>query len=266
MAAHGLKADEVPADDRPAARRWKLVLEYDGRRFVGWQRQASGRGVQQAVEEAVHALTGEAATVQAAGRTDSGVHALAQVAHLDLAKPLDGDTLRDALNHFLRAEPIAVLSAAPAPRDFHARFSARERGYLYRILNRRPPPALAAGRVWWVPTPLDAAAMAAGAQRLVGHHDFTSFRARECQAASPVKTLDALEIARDGAEIRITARARSFLHHQMRNIAGSLRLVGEGKWSPEDVSRALEARRRSAAGPTAPPDGLYLTHVRYDED
>jgi tRNA pseudouridine38-40 synthase len=253
------------AGDDPAARRWKLVLEYDGSRFVGWQRQDSGRGVQQAVEEAVHALTGERAGVQAAGRTDSGVHALAQVAHVDLRKPLDGDTLRDALNHFLKREPVAVLSAEAAPAGFHARFAARERGYLYRILNRRPPPALETGRVWWVATPLDAAAMAEGARRLVGHHDFSSFRASECQAASPVKTLDALEVTRDGTEIRVTARARSFLHHQIRTMAGTLRLVGEGKWRPEDVTRALAARRRSAAGPTAPPDGLYLTHVRYDE-
>ena len=250
----------------PTATRWKLVLEYDGGGFVGWQRQDSGRGVQQAIEEAVHALTGETPTVQAAGRTDSGVHALAQVAHVDLQKPLDGDTLRDALNHFLRRDPVAVVSAAAARRDFHARFSAVERGYLYRILNRRPPPALEAGRVWWVPSPLDAAAMQAGADRLVGHHDFTSFRASECQAASPVKTLDVLEVVRERAEIRITARARSFLHHQIRNIAGTLRLVGEGKWTPDDVSRALDARRRSAAGPTAPPDGLYLTHVRYEDD
>lgn len=249
----------------PASIRWKLRLEYDGRPFVGWQRQDSGRGVQQAIEDAVDALTGEAATVHAAGRTDSGVHALEQVAHVDLRKALDGDTLRDALNHFLRDEPVAVLSAEAAPGDFHARFSAIERGYLYRILNRRPPPALDAGRVWWVPTALDAEAMQAGAKRLIGHHDFTSFRASECQAASPVKTLDALEVARDGAEIRITARARSFLHHQMRNIAGTLRLVGEGKWTPEDVSRALQARRRSAAGPTAPAAGLYLTHVRYGD-
>jgi tRNA pseudouridine38-40 synthase len=248
----------------PSATRWKLLLEYDGGGFVGWQRQDSGRGVQQAVEEAIHALTGESAGVQAAGRTDSGVHALAQVAHVDLVKPLDGDTLRDALNHFLRNEPVAVLAAEAAPEGFHARFSASERGYLYRILNRRPPPVLEASRVWWVPTPLDDAAMHAAARRLVGHHDFSSFRASECQAASPVKTLDALEVARDGAEIRITARARSFLHHQMRNIAGTLRLVGEGKWTPDDVTRALAARRRSAAGPTAPPEGLYLTHVRYD--
>mgnify|MGYP006286329121 CR=1 FL=1 len=251
--------------DAPPRTRWKLLLEYDGRGFVGWQRQDSGRGVQQAVEEAVHCLTAETVLVQAAGRTDSGVHALAQVAHVDLAKPLDGDTLRDALNHFLRAEPVTVLTAEPARTGFHARFSATERSYLYRILNRRPPPALDAGRVWWVPTALDAEAMQAGAQRLVGHHDFTSFRASECQAASPVKTLDALEITRVGAEIRITARARSFLHHQMRNIAGTLRLVGEGKWTPDDVSHALAARRRSAAGPTAPAHGLYLTHVRYDD-
>jgi tRNA pseudouridine38-40 synthase len=249
----------------PGSTRWKLRLEYDGRPFVGWQRQDSGRGVQQAVEEAVQALTGESATVHAAGRTDSGVHALEQVAHVDLVKPLDGDTLRDALNHFLRHEPVAVLSAAAAPPGLHARFSAVERGYLYRILNRRPPPALDAGRVWWVPTALDAAAMQAGARHLIGHHDFTSFRASECQAASPVKTLDALEVDRHGAEIRITARARSFLHHQMRNIAGTLRLVGEGKWTPEDVGRALQARRRSAAGPTAPAAGLYLTHVRYED-
>ncbi|MBK1696829.1 tRNA pseudouridine(38-40) synthase TruA [Rhodovibrio salinarum] len=245
--------------------RWKLVLEYDGGGFVGWQRQDSGRGVQQAVEEAVRALSGEDTQVQAAGRTDSGVHALAQVAHVDLLKPLDGDTLRDALNHFLRTESVVVLSAEAAAEGFHARFSASERAYLYRILNRRPPPTLEAGRVWWVPTPLDAAAMHAGAQRLVGHHDFTSFRASECQAASPVKTLDALDVIRDGTEIRITARARSFLHHQMRNIAGTLRLVGEGKWTPDDVTRALDARCRSAAGPTAPPEGLYLTHVRYDD-
>jgi tRNA pseudouridine38-40 synthase len=251
--------------EAPPRTRWKLLLEYDGGGFVGWQRQDSGRGVQQAVEEAVEALTGETAVVQAAGRTDSGVHALAQVAHVDLAKPLDGDTLRDALNHFLRAEPVTVLTAETARTDFHARFSAVERGYLYRVLNRRPPPALEAGRVWWVPTALDAEAMQAGAQRLVGHHDFSSFRASECQAASPVKTLDALEVTRVGAEIRITARARSFLHHQMRNIAGTLRLVGEGKWTPDDVSHALAARRRSAAGPTAPAHGLYLTHVRYDD-
>ena len=253
-------------EDAAPATRWKLLLEYDGRGFVGWQRQDSGRGVQQALEEAVAALTGEARQVQAAGRTDSGVHALSQVAHVDLKKPLDGDTLRDALNHFLRREAVVVLSAEAARGDFHARFSASERGYLYRILNRRPPPALDAGRVWWVPTPLDADAMAAGARRLIGHHDFTSFRASECQAASPVKTLDDLSVARDGAEIRITARARSFLHHQMRNIAGTLRLVGEGKWTPDDVSQALAARRRSAAGPTAPPDGLYLTHVRYGDE
>jgi tRNA pseudouridine38-40 synthase len=253
----------VAEPDAPV--RWKLVLEYDGGGFVGWQRQDTGRGVQQAVEEAVRALTGEAAQVQAAGRTDSGVHALAQVAHVDLAKPLDGGTLRDALNHFLRAEPVTVVSAAAAPESFHARFSAVERGYLYRILNRRPPPALDAGRVWWVATPLDAAAMQAGAECLTGHHDFSSFRASECQAASPMKTLDVLEIRRDGAEIRITARARSFLHHQVRILAGTLRLVGEGKWAPDDVRAALAARRRSAAGPTAPAHGLYLTDVVYPE-
>mgnify|MGYP000008811092 CR=1 FL=1 len=244
--------------------RWKLVLEYDGGAFVGWQRQDSGPGVQQALEDAVYAFSGERPEVVGAGRTDSGVHALAQVAHLDLAKPADADTVRDALNAHLRRLPVAVLSAEPAPGDFHARFSATRRAYRYRILNRRPAPALDAGRVWWVPVPLDAPAMHAAAQRLVGKHDFTSFRASECQAASPVKTLDRLQVARRGAEIEVTAAARSFLHHQVRNLVGTLRLVGEGKWSADDVARALDAKRRSAAGPTAPAEGLYLVEVGYD--
>ena len=244
--------------------RWKLTLEYDGAPFVGWQRQDNGPSVQAALEDAVRAFSGERVTAQAAGRTDSGVHALGQVAHIDLAKPMAAAKLRDALNHFLRDRGVAVLDAEPVADDFHARFSATERGYLYRIVNRRPPPVLDRGRAWWVPTPLDADAMAAGARELIGHHDFTSFRASECQAASPVKTLDVLDVAREGEVIVITARARSFLHHQMRTIAGTLKLVGEGKWTPADVGRALDARDRRAAGPTAPPDGLYLTHVRYD--
>ncbi len=248
------------------ATRWKLTLEYDGGRFVGWQRQDNGPSVQQAVEEAVAQLSGERVTAQAAGRTDSGVHALGQVAHLDLEKPMDPGKLRDALNHFLRERGVAVLGAEAVAGDFHARFSATERGYLYRIINRRPPLVLERGRAWWVPRPLDAAAMAQGALHLLGRHDFTAFRASECQANSPVKTLDVLAVARTGEEIRITAAARSFLHHQMRNIAGTLKLVGEGKWHPDDVARALAARDRSAAGPTAPADGLYLTHVRYDGD
>ena len=244
--------------------RWKLTLEYDGGRFVGWQRQDNGPSVQQALESAVAAFSGEHVVAQAAGRTDSGVHALGQVAHIDLAKPMAPGKLRDALNHFLRDQGVAVLAAESVPADFHARFSATERGYLYRIVNRRPPLVLERGRAWWVPRALDAQAMAAGARHLVGKHDFTAFRASACQANSPVKTLDVLEVARMGEEIRITAAARSFLHHQMRNIAGTLKLVGEGAWHPDDVARALAARDRAAAGPTAPAEGLYLTHVRYD--
>ena len=243
--------------------RFKLVLEYEGAGFVGWQRQATGVGVQQAVEEAVRAFSGETPTVIAAGRTDSGVHALGQVAHVDLEKDIAAGTVRDALNHFLRPRGVAVLTAGAVGQDFHARFSASERGYLYRILNRRAPPALERGRVWWVPTPLDASAMQDGARHLIGKHDFTSFRASECQADSPVKTLDHLAVHRDGEEIRITARALSFLHNQMRIIAGTLQVVGQGKFTPDDVARALAARDRSAAGPTAPPEGLYLTHVAY---
>ncbi|SDG34799.1 tRNA pseudouridine38-40 synthase [Limimonas halophila] len=244
--------------------RFKLVLEYDGAGFVGWQRQATGVGVQQAVEEAVYAFSGETPTVVAAGRTDSGVHALGQVAHVDIEKTVPTGRVRDALNHFLRPRGVAVVGAEAVSDDFHARFSATERGYLYRILNRRAPPALDRGRVWWVPMALDADAMQAGARHLVGRHDFTSFRASECQADSPVKTLDHLAVARDGDEIHITARALSFLHNQMRIIAGTLQFVGQGKFTPEDVARALNARARSAAGPTAPPEGLYLTHVAYD--
>jgi tRNA pseudouridine38-40 synthase len=244
--------------------RWKLTLEYDGTRFVGWQRQDNGPSVQAALEGAVHSLSGETVTAQAAGRTDSGVHATGQVAHIDLRKDLAPNRLQDALNHFLRAQGVAVLAAEAVDAEFHARFSATGRAYLYRIVNRRPPLVLDRGRAWWVPVPLDAGAMAAGAAHLIGHHDFTSFRASECQANSPVKTLDRLEVTRDGAEIRITAAARSFLHHQMRNIAGTLKRVGEGKWHPDDVERALAARDRRAAGPTAPPEGLYLTQVRYE--
>ncbi|MEK9724309.1 MAG: tRNA pseudouridine(38-40) synthase TruA [Rhodospirillaceae bacterium] len=244
--------------------RYRLTLEYDGRGFVGWQRQTSGLGVQQAVEDAVTAFTGETATVQGAGRTDSGVHALAQVAHVDLTKEWPADTVRDALNAYLRDHQAAVLAAEVAADDFHARFSAVERAYRYRIVNRRAPLALDAGLAWWMPTALDADAMAAAAPVLLGTHDFTSFRASECQAKSPVKTLDELSVRRFGAEIEIVARARSFLHHQVRNIVGTLALVGEGKWTARDLADALAARDRAAGGPTAPPDGLYLTGVRYD--
>lgn len=246
--------------------RWRLLLEYDGGGFSGWQRQDNAPSVQAALEAAVLAFCGEAATVQAAGRTDAGVHATGQVAHLDLAREASADTLRDALNFHLKPQPVAVLAAEAAAADFHARFSATGRRYLYRILDRRAPAVLDRGRVWWLPRVLDAEAMQAGADRLVGHHDFSSFRAAECQAASPVKTLDRLRVARAGAEIRVEAAARSFLHHQVRNLVGTLKLVGEGKWSPDDVSRALEARDRRAAGPTAPPEGLYLTGVDYEPE
>ena len=243
--------------------RYKLTLEYDGRGFVGWQRQDNGPSVQAALEAAVKRFCGEAVTVHGAGRTDAGVHALAQVAHIELEKETGADTLRDALNFHLKPAAVAVLAAEAVADDFHARFSATERAYRYRIVNRRAPLALDRGRAWFVPVPLDAAAMHEAARALLGKHDFTSFRAGGCQAKSPVKTLDALEVSRDGDEIRIEARARSFLHHQVRNMAGSLRLAGEGKWSRADMERALAARDRRAAGPTAPADGLYLIGVRY---
>ena len=243
--------------------RFKLTLEYDGAAFVGWQRQDNGPSVQQALEAAVTGFCGETATVHGAGRTDAGVHALGQVAHLDLEKPTTAETLRDALNAHLKPAPVAVLAAEVAAADFHARFSATERRYLYRIVNRRPPLALERGRAWWVPRPLDAAAMHAAAQVLVGKHDFSSFRASECQAKSPVKTLTAIQVSRLAEAIEIRARAPSFLHHQVRNFAGTLRLVGEGKWSAAKVKQVLEARDRNAAGQTAPAEGLYLTEVVY---
>lgn len=243
--------------------RWKLTLEYDGRPFVGWQRQDSGVSVQGCLEEAVRRFSGEVATVHAAGRTDAGVHALAMVASLDLGKVARPDTVRDALNFHLRPHPIAVLSAEPAADDFHARFSCKGRSYLYRIVNRRAPLALEAGRAWQVSVPLDAEAMHEAAQRLLGRHDFTSFRASLCQAKDPVKTLDRLDVERVGDEVRVTTAARSFLHHQVRNMVGTLKLVGEGRWSADDVSAALEARDRAKAGPTAPADGLYFTGAWY---
>ena len=243
--------------------RWKLTLEYDGRPFVGWQRQDNGPSVQAALERAVEAFCGETVTLFAAGRTDAGVHATGQVAHVDIAKEATADTVRDAVNFHLKPLPVVVLSAEAAADDFHARFSATMRHYRYRILNRRPPPALDLGRVWHVGTPLDAGAMHDAAQHLIGKHDFTSFRAVACQADSPIKTLDALSVATAGEEIHVGARARSFLHHQVRNIVGTLKLVGEGKWTAADVATALAARDRGRAGPTAPAEGLYLTHVDY---
>ncbi len=243
--------------------RYKLTLEYDGTGFVGWQRQDNGLAVQQVLEEAVEAFCGETVTVHGAGRTDAGVHASGQVAHLDLDKDTTADILRDAVNFHMKPHPVAVLEAETAAPDFHARFQARERRYLYRIVNRRAPLALDRGRAWWLPMPLDAGAMDEAAQVLVGQHDFTSFRAAECQSKSPVKTLDALTVARAGDVIEVRARARSFLHHQVRNMVGTLKLAGEGKWTSRDVGQALAARDRAAAGPTAPAAGLYLTAVAY---
>lgn len=243
--------------------RYKLVLEYDGTGFVGWQRQDNGYSVQQALEEAIAGFCGETVNVFAAGRTDSGVHALGQVAHVDLMREAEADTVRDALNFHLKPAPVAVLSAERVGEDFHARFSAGERRYLYRIVNRRAPLTVERDRAWWVSVPLDADAMHEAAQVLVGRHDFSSFRAAECQAKSPDKTLDVLDVHREGDLVLVTARARSFLHHQVRNMVGTLKLVGEGKWTADDVAAALAACDRSAAGPTAPACGLYLTGVVY---
>lgn len=245
--------------------RFRLTLEYHGGPFVGWQRQANGVAVQQVVEEAFAAFSSETPTVIAAGRTDAGVHARGQVIHVDLSRDWPVERVRDAVNFFLKPHPVCVLNVSVVASDFHARFSAIGRSYRYRILNRRPPPTLERGQVLWVAVPLDAGRMAEAAARLVGKHDFTSFRAGSCQAKSPVKTLDSLIVERIGAEIHIAVNSRSFLHHQVRNIAGTLKLVGEGRWTPDDVSRALAARNRAAGGPTAPPDGLCLEAVRYPE-
>jgi len=243
--------------------RYKFTIEYDGAPFVGWQIQDNGPSVQGAIMAAVAAFSGESVMVQGAGRTDAGVHALGQVAHVDLTKEHAPDTVRDALNAHLRPQPIAILAAERAAPDFDARRSAVWRHYRYRILNRRADLALDRGRAWRVMRPLDAATMHAAAQRLVGHHDFTTFRSTECQARSPEKTLDRLDVARAGEEIQIVAVARSFLHNQVRSMVGSLALVGESKWSADDLAGALAARDRTACGPVAPPDGLYLVQVDY---
>jgi tRNA pseudouridine38-40 synthase len=243
--------------------RYKLTLEYDGTPFVGWQVQENGPSVAASLIDAVERFAGERPDVTGAGRTDAGVHALGQVAHLDLAKDWDDATVRDALNAHLRPHPIAVVAAERVADDFHARFSATARHYRYRIVNRRADLALDRDRAWRIAKPLDADAMHAAAQALVGHHDFTTFRSAECQAKSPQKTLDRLDVERYGEEIRIHASARSFLHHQVRSMVGSLVLVGEGRWRVGDVSRALAARDRSACGPVAPACGLYLVSVDY---
>jgi tRNA pseudouridine38-40 synthase len=243
--------------------RYKLTIEYDGAPFVGWQIQENGLSVQAVLATAIAAFCGDDVEVRGAGRTDAGVHATGQVAHVDLAKTWDTDTVRDAINAHLRPHPVAVLSAEAAADDFDARFSATRRHYLYRIVNRRADLALNRRHAWRIGRPLDAATMQAAAQRLVGKHDFSTFRAAECQANSPVKTLDRLDVERHGEEVRIHASARSFLHTQVRSMVGSLALVGEGRWSGDDLARALAARDRAACGPVAPPDGLYLVRVDY---
>ena len=245
--------------------RFKLTIEYDGSNFVGWQKQSNGPSVQAAIEDALFTLSSESVEVIGAGRTDAGVHARAMIAHFDLSTDrFDGETVGKALNYHLASNTISILGATLVTYDFHARFSATRRHYLYRILNRPAPPALERGRVWPVKKPLDADAMHEAAQILIGHHNFTSFRATQCQAASPEKTLERLDVSRVGEEIHIAAVARSFLHHQVRNMTGSLKLVGEGKWGPSDIERALGAQARTAAGPTAPAAGLYLVRVDYD--
>ena len=244
-------------------RRILITIEYDGGPFHGWQRQVNGSTVQQVLEEAAHQLTGQETLVQAAGRTDAGVHASGQAAHLDVPEKFDAERVMAALNALVGQQPVSVIAAREVPADFHARFSATGRRYLYRILPRRQPPALDLGRVWHHKTALDIDAMQRAADMLIGRHDFTSFRATHCQADSPVRTLDTLDVASAGAEIHIHAAARSFLHHQVRNMVGTLALVGAGKWQPEQVAEALAACDRSAAGPTAPPEGLYLTAVSY---
>jgi tRNA pseudouridine38-40 synthase len=243
--------------------RFRLIVEYDGGPFVGWQRQENGPSVQAALEQALFKLSGEISTVTGAGRTDAGVHAMAQCAHFDLAKDFAPEKIRDGLNHFLRPDPVAVIDAAVAAPDFHARFSATRRYYFYRIVSRRAPLALDRGRAWHVVHPLDTDAMHEAAQHLIGKHDFTTFRSSECQAQSPVKTLDTLDVRRAGDEIHIACDARSFLHNQVRSMVGSLKLVGESKWSAADLKAALDAKDRSQCGPVAPPEGLYLAGVDY---
>lgn len=243
--------------------RYRLTIEYDGRPYRGFQAQAALPSVQGAIEAAVLGFSGETIRIHAAGRTDTGVHATGQVIHVDLQKAWPADVVRDALNAHLRPEPVAVLDAQAVDDDWHARFSATERRYLYRILNRPAPPALDRGRVWHVRKPLDAAAMHEAAQALTGHHDFTTFRDMQCQAKSPMKTLDVADVRREGEEVHVTFVSRSFLHRQVRSMVGTLAEVGIGRWTKADLVAALEARDRTACGPVAPADGLYLTGVGY---
>lgn len=250
--------------------RYALKIEYDGGPFAGWQRQAGQPSVQAAVEAALSRLDAAAPGIAAAGRTDAGVHATGQVAHCDLARGWDPFRLQEALNFHLKPAPVAVLVAAEVPEGFHARFSAVERRYLFRLLCRRAPATLERGRVWQVGHPLALAPMQAAAALLVGRHDFTTFRSAQCQSASPVKTLDEIAIEAvdvpQGIEFRFRLRARSFLHNQVRSIVGTLERVGAGAWTPEAVKAALEARDRAACGPVCPPQGLCLTGVGYPED
>lgn len=246
--------------------RYRTIIEYDGTGFVGWQSQAKGKSIQDTIESVFESFANERVSVRGAGRTDAGVHATGQVAHFDLVRPWDPLKLREALNHYLRPHHIAIVTCAEAAPDFDARFSATGRRYLYRILPRRAPPALDRDRVWWIPAALDAEAMHDAAQALVGRHDFTTFRSSSCQAASPVKTLDRLDVVRAGEEIHVHAAARSFLHNQVRSMVGSLRRAGEGKWTRADLAAALAAADRAACGPVAPPQGLYLVAVEYPPD
>ncbi|MES2137090.1 MAG: tRNA pseudouridine(38-40) synthase TruA [Pseudomonadota bacterium] len=243
--------------------RWRLTIEYDGGPFMGWQRQDHGPSVQQTLEEALQRMTGEQSAFIAAGRTDAGVHALAMSAHVDIARDLTPHRLREGLNALVRPHPISVLEVAVVADDWHARFSCLGRRYLYRILSRRAPPALDAGRVWHIPVALDVEAMQQGAQLLIGRHDFTTFRSAQCQSDSPVKTLDRLDVASVGEEIHVAAAARSFLHHQVRSMVGCLALVGRGQWVAADIGKALEARDRTALGFNAPPHGLFFVEAIY---
>jgi tRNA pseudouridine38-40 synthase len=243
--------------------RYRLTIEYDGRPFVGWQRQLNGRSVQQALEAAVHAISGETVAVHAAGRTDAGVHALGMVAHVDIEKTLAPFRFMQALNAHLRPAPIAVLACIPADDSFHARFDCIRRHYRYEIVNRRPDLTVQRGLAWRVSSPLDSDAMHSAAQCLIGRHDFSTFRSVACQSASPVKTLERLDVSRDGETVLIVAEARSFLHHQVRSMVGCLKFVGAGRWTEDDLLAALHARNRQALALNAPPDGLYFVGADY---
>ncbi|MEQ7872587.1 tRNA pseudouridine(38-40) synthase TruA [Sphingomonas sp. ASV193] len=243
--------------------RWRLTIEYDGAPFMGWQRQDHGPSVQQALEEAIEQMTGEPVRLHAAGRTDAGVHALGMAAHVDIDRPLTAHRLREGVNALARPAPVAILAAEPVADDWHARFSCTGRRYLYRLLARRAPPALDRGRVWHLALPLDDEAMREAAAHLVGLHDFTTFRSVNCQSASPIKTLDSLDITREGDELHVRAAARSFLHHQVRSMVGCLALVGQGRWTPGDMKAALDAKDRQALGFNAPPHGLYFVEAAY---